>query len=465
MEKSETKAWLYFSGKIDNSLINQVTKSLERAGILTHQLDRSRPSGPGLLVFEIVTLELYECIRELTRNGIERVLTIPATTSAINTDQIWELLRAGASDVFAWDQSEEPGNEIAAKLERWEVEDRLTCSPLVQDNLVGQSPIWTCALRQIVEVAYFTNASVLITGESGTGKELVARLIHTLDQRPNKRELVIVDCTTIVPELAGSEFFGHERGAFTGAVMARDGAFALANGGTLFLDEVAELPFALQAELLRAIQERTYKRVGSNVWQQTEFRLVCVTNKDLTEAVAKREFRSDLYYRIANWTCKLPALRDRLEDILQLVDHFAQQLRPGTQSPKLTKAVQEYLLKRIYPGNVRDLKQLVSRIMYRHVGPGPITVGDIPEEERPSTEVGPVEWRDQSFENSIRRAVALGIGLKEIGRTAEETAIRITVGAEEGNLRQAARRLGVTDRALQMRRATKHKREQEHGTG
>ena len=308
-------------------------------------------------------------------------------------------------------------------------------------------------MRQIVEVARFTDASVLILGESGTGKELIARLIHTLDPRAKKRDLVVLDCTTIVPELSGSEFFGHERGAFTGAVTPRDGAFVLADGGTLFLDEVGELPLGLQAQLLRVVQEHTYKRVGDNTWQRTDFRLVCATNRDLLQEVQQGRFHCDLYYRLANWICKLPSLRERPEDILPLAQHFLTELRPDKKPPELDEPVRDYLVRRDFPGNVRDLKQLVSRISYRHVGEGPITVGDIPEDERPAEEFAQRDWRDGFFEQAIRRALTMGGGLKEISQAASDTAIRITVSDEEGNLQRAARRLGVTDRALQMRRA------------
>jgi transcriptional regulator with GAF, ATPase, and Fis domain len=339
--------------------------------------------------------------------------------------------------------------------------DAIVTSPVVRDNLVGKSPAWISLLRQIVEVATFTTAPILITGESGTGKELAARLIHALDQRPHKGELIVLDCTTIVPELSGSEFFGHERGAFTGAVSARDGAFALANGGTLFLDEVGDLPLRLQAELLRVVQEHTYKRVGSNVWQETDFRLVCATNRDLQQEESQGRFRRDFYYRIASWTCKLPPLRERPEDILPLADHFLQHLRPNEAAPRMDHPVRDYLLQRTYPGNARDLKQVVSRLSYRHVGSGPITVGDIPAEERPQTHSVPGGWRDEAFESVIRRAAVLGAGLKEITQAASDTAIRTVVTEENGNLRRAARRLGVTDRALQMRRAAERRRSNE----
>lgn len=294
---------------------------------------------------------------------------------------------------------------------------------------------------------------MLILGETGVGKEGIARLVHEMDPRPNKQPLVILDCTTIVPELSGSEFFGHERGAFTGAVAARDGAFALANGGTLFLDEIGELPLTLQAALLRVIQEGTYKRVGSNIWHQACFRLVCATNKNLEEEASRGKFRHDLYHRIAAWICKVPPLRDRSADILPIVHHF---LKEGKGVPiSLDEPVRQYLLNRDYPGNVRDLKQLVSRFCHRHVGLGPITVGDIPALERPATEDRHISWCDERFRSHIRMALESGMTLKEISRTAENEAIRIAIDDENGNLQRAASKLGVTDRTLQLRRAAR----------
>jgi transcriptional regulator with GAF, ATPase, and Fis domain len=328
-------------------------------------------------------------------------------------------------------------------------------SSFVKKTLVGTSQAWRCLLRQIIEVARFTDASVLIMGETGTGKELLARLIHELDPRTPKRELALVDCTTIVPELSGSEFFGHERGAFTGAVSPRESAFALADGGTLFLDEVGELPPGLQAQLLRVVQEHTYKRVGGNTWQHADFRLVCATNRDLLAGVKQGEFRSDLYYRIAGWVFKTPPLRERREDILPLAQHFLAQLHPGKQPPDFDVPVRDYLLQRDYPGNVRDLRQLVWRIGHRHVGPGPITAGDIPEDERLVYGTAFKDWRSAHFESAIRHALAIGVGLKKISQAAADAAIRIAVAEEEGNLQRAAKRLDVTDRALQLRRANR----------
>lgn len=433
---------------------NAILSALVHAGISTHACSSASSQGSGVLFFKEITPQLCEFLSEVSSRGLKRVLAISLSRTALIGGGSWKLLQHGASDVFAWEHSDDPAGEVAARFKRWESVDRIVRSPVVSDNLVGKSPEWVRVLRRVVEVAHFTDASVLITGESGTGKELVARLIHTLDTRPHKRDLVVLDCTTIVPELSGSEFFGHERGSFTGAIAAREGAFALADSGTLFLDEVGELPLPLQAELLRVVQEHTYKRVGSNNWQKTDFRLVCATNRDLLGEEANGWFRRDFYYRIAGWICHLPPLRQRAEDILPLVRHYLEKLRPD-DPPELDDTVREYLLKREYPGNVRELRQLVTRIVHHHVGPGPITVGDIPEDERPAPELMMGDWRDLHFDQAVRRALALGVGLKEIGRSAEDAAERIAIEDEQGNLQRAAFRLGVTDRALQMRRAAR----------
>jgi len=420
-----------------------------------HCASRSSSSrGPGIIFFDEITPKLFDLIREASQRGMERVIAVGLSRCGVKPAGIWSFLDAGASDVIAWHDSPDPAREVAARFERWLSVDAIVQSPLVRNNLAGQSAAWIRALRQIVEVANFTDSSVLITGESGTGKELFAQLVHTLDARGDKGSLVVCDCTTIVPELSGSEFFGHERGAFTGAVADRKGAFALANGGTLFLDEVGELPLNLQAELLRVIQERTYKRVGGNSWQKTNFRLVCATNRKLIEEQSRDRFRRDLYYRIASWTCHLPPLSERREDILVLAKHFIEQLRPDNP-PGLDESVRRYLVAREYPGNVRDLKQLVTRIVQHHVGPGVITVGDVPEDERPCGNDRPDTRGEEGMESAIRSAIAFGVSLKEIERTAGELAEKIVIEEEQGNLQRAAARLGVTDRALQLRRASR----------
>lgn len=381
------------------------------------------------------------------------VLAIVLAPRGIDPRVAWALLHAGAGDVLVWHELPDRGEQVSARLQRWQTIAALASSERVRAVLVGQSAVWRHLVREVVEVAAFTQASVLIMGESGTGKELIARLIHDLDQRPDKGDFVVVDCTTITPELSGSEFFGHERGAFTGAQNAREGAFAVANRGTLFLDEIGELPLPLQAQLLRVIQEQTYKRVGSNTWLQTAFRLVCATNRRLEAEVADGRFRGDLYYRLAGWICRTPALCERREDILPLALHFLACCGPDRRAPQIDEPVRQYLLSRDYPGNVRDLRRVVARLAHRHCGPGPITIGDIPEDERPASEAVRDGWRDGGFERAIHHAIDLGVGLKEIAQTTAETAIRLALEHEGGNLHRAAGLLGVTDRALQMRRA------------
>lgn len=450
---SHIRVWLHYLETGNAPPDQTIAQALVGLGIAVEALSQSTLSCPGILCFSEISPLLCQLLREVSRSGTTRVLAVAQSGTTLRNGQAWRLLEAGASDVLSWDDLIDPCAVIFARLERWHIVDILIRSPLVQESLVGNSPTWLGALREMIEVAHFTDASVLIMGETGTGKEQVARLLHALDARPNKRDLVVLDCTTVVPELSGSEFFGHERGAFTGAVAARDGGVALADEGTLFLDEIGELPPDLQAQLLRVVQERTYKRVGSNTWRHARFRLVCATNRDLLQESTAGRFRHDLYYRIANWICKLPPLRERTEDIIPLAYHFMRQLRPSVELPELDDTMREYLLTRPYPGNVRDLKQLISRIMYRHVGPGPITIGDIPESERPTSEATLETWHDTSFERVISRAVWLGVGLKEIRRVAEDVAVRIAISDAQGNLQCAAQTLGVTDRALQLRRA------------
>jgi transcriptional regulator with GAF, ATPase, and Fis domain len=396
--------------------------------------------------------DLAHAVRQFSGGGIRRLLAIAAPTVRLAPDDAWRLLAEGASDVFAWDHSAKPAEEVAARLRRWAEVEEIVQSSAVQDNLVGTSPAWLRVLRQIVEVARFTDCSILITGESGTGKELTARLVHALDTREDKGRLVVSDCTTVVPTLSGSEFFGHERGAFTGAISPRDGAFALADGGTLFLDEVGELPPQLQAELLRVIQEGTYKRVGSDTWRTTRFRLVCATNRRLDEAQAHGTFRKDLYHRIAAWVCELPPLRVRMEDILPLAQNFLRQFSASREPPGLDPAVLQYLLDREYQGNIRELRQVVHRLHTRHVGTGPITVGDVPDDERGACEVHGNGWRE-GFADSVRRALSHGATLREIGHAAQEAAIQMVLTEEGGSVKRASQRLGVSDRALQMRRS------------
>lgn len=448
------EVWHHFFGRVETEVQETVLKMLSKVGVNTYHFTPDA-SGSGIVFFADVNQSLCEFLRQSSRQGLDRVLAIAVCESEPSSRTIWNLLQAGASDVFGLHHSRDVGNEIASRIERWQLIDELLHSPLVENNLVGRSSLWVQSLRQVIEVARYTDAAILVTGESGTGKEMIARLIHTLDPKRSKRNLVVLDCTTVVPELSGSEFFGHERGAFTNAITQRDGAFALADGGTLFLDEVGELPLALQAELLRVVQEKTYKRVGSNQWQHTDFRLICATNRNLLEQEERGEFRRDFYHRIATWTCHLPRLDERVEDILPLAQNFLQKIYADREPPELDDAVCEYLLRRSYPGNVRELRQLITRIACHHVGNGSITAGDIPEPDRPQSNLESEDWRDAYFEQNIQRALIRGVGLKEITRAAEEAAEMLALDQADGNVARAAQKLGVNERTLQMHRAAR----------
>lgn len=447
-------AWCQFFQVSDGGLQKNIRTILTEKGLHLQEFNQNTPICPGLVFFKENSQALRDYLLDVTKLGLRYVIVIHCGDSLVSPEDSWQVLNAGACDAIDWNDNAMAAEAIISRLKRINKIEELLKSRAVTNNIIGKSSAWMKTLHQVVEMAHFTSSSALIMGETGTGKEMIARLFHTMDSRPSKGSLVLVDCTTIVPELSGSEFFGHERGAFTGAVSSRDGAFALANRGTLFLDEVGELPIGLQAQLLRVIQEGTYKRVGGNTWHQTDFRLVCATNRDLKQEVAHGNFRSDLFYRLSEWTCTLPSLRERSEDILPLVYYFIDQANPVGAKPELTKPVENFFLRRVYPGNVRELKQVVARIVYRYPGQGPLTIGMIPEEERIKDPETVGDWCNKQVEHGVRRALSSGFGLKEIGRKIENLAVQLAVEEENGNLQRAARRLGVTDRALQLRRAS-----------
>ena len=229
------------------------------------------------------------------------------------------------------------------------------------DEIVGDSPALTRVLKQ-VEIVAPTDSTVLILGETGTGKELIARAIHNLSGR-QERTFVKLNCAAIPSGLLESELFGHERGAFTGAIAQKIGRFELADKGTLFLDEVADIPLDLQSKLLRVLQEQEFERLGSTRTIKTNARLVAATNRNLAEMVAEKEFRNDLYYRLNVFPLTVPALRDRREDIPLLVRYFAQKLaRKMNKKIDSIPAESMTILSRYHwPGNIRELENLMER--------------------------------------------------------------------------------------------------------
>ena len=240
------------------------------------------------------------------------------------------------------------------------LEDELR-SEISFSDIVGKSTALRKVLQQVDTVGP-TDSTVLILGETGTGKELIARAVHQRSRRKHK-PLVQVNCTSIPKELFESEFFGHAKGAFTGAIKDRAGRFEAAAGGTLFLDEVGEIPLELQSKLLRVLQEKTYERVGEEKTRHADVRIVAATNQDLKKEVAAGRFREDLYYRLNVFPLKVAALRERKEDIPLLATHFVELLAKelGCPKPRLTRAGIETLQGCDWPGNIRELRNVIER--------------------------------------------------------------------------------------------------------
>jgi formate hydrogenlyase transcriptional activator len=229
------------------------------------------------------------------------------------------------------------------------------------ERIIGNSAALESVLEQVEQVAP-TNSTVLIEGETGTGKELIAHAIHNASQRCG-RALIKLNCAAIPLDLLESELFGHEKGAFTGAITQKIGRFEMADKGTLFLDEVGDIPPALQPKLLRVLQEQEFERLGSGRTHKVDVRLVAATNRDLIKMVARGQFRSDLYYRLNVFPILLPALRDRREDIPALVTHFMKMFsrRMGKQVDGISQETMAAFQFYLWPGNIRELQNLVER--------------------------------------------------------------------------------------------------------
>jgi formate hydrogenlyase transcriptional activator len=267
------------------------------------------------------------------------------------------------------------------------------------ETIVGNRGSLRGILSQVEDVAP-TNATVLIVGETGTGKEVIARAIHELSPR-RQRNMVKMNCAAMPAGLLETELFGHERGAFTGAINSRVGRFALADGGTLFLDEIGDMPLELQPKMLRVLQEREFEPVGSTRTTRVDVRVVAATNRDLREMVRDREFREDLYYRLNAFPIVLPPLRERKEDIPELVRYFVQ--RSASSMYKSIQTIPDetmrILIRHAWPGNIRELENYVARgVILSKDGvfaPGP------PDQCEPS----PSEITNPTLEKTVRQEI------------------------------------------------------------
>jgi formate hydrogenlyase transcriptional activator len=338
-----------------------------QAAIVSRDELRAEPVSPHSDIQSMVHAPLKG------RNGIVGVLTLGARREGAFSPedlpfltQIAHQVAIAVENAVAFGEVSDLNNKLA--LEKLYLEDEIR-SELKFEEIVGKSQALRSVLEQVETVAP-TDSTVLIYGETGTGKELIARAVHNLSAR-HANGFVKLNCAAIPTGLLESELFGHERGAFTGAISQRVGRFELANRGTMFLDEIGEVPLELQPKLLRVLQEREFERLGSTRTLRTDARLIAATNRDLEELVAEQKFRSDLYYRLNVFPVRVPALRERPEDIPLLVRHFVQQY-----SRRLSKTIESIpsetmttLVRYPWPGNIRELQNVIERTVILTKGP------------------------------------------------------------------------------------------------
>ncbi|WP_455385054.1 sigma 54-interacting transcriptional regulator [Acidihalobacter prosperus] len=297
-------------------------------------------------------------------------------------------------------------------------------------------------LRRLIEQVSKSEATVLIQGETGTGKEVVASAVHYLSPR-REQPFVAVNCGAIPADLLESELFGHEKGAFTGAITARQGRFELAQGGTLFLDEIGDMPLPMQVKLLRVLQERTFERVGSNKSIAVDVRVIAATHRDLEAEIAAGRFREDLYYRLNVFPLDVPPLRERREDIALLAEHLSARLeREGREGVRLSPGVLEALRRYDWPGNVRELANLVERLSIL-VPNGVAEVADLPHRVLDRIGVAPIAPAPAETSENIALAGLPegGLDLRDYLGQLEVSFIRQALEEAGGIVAHAAERL------------------------
>jgi len=344
------------------------------------------PVDLAVLDVQLPDMSGLEALAKIRGDEATRDLPIIVISGHATVDDAVQAIKLGASDFFEKPLVRERvlvsvHNVLHAAKAHRELA-RVTEEQLQRYEMIGRTPAIQRLFHEIEKVAP-TKASVLITGESGTGKELIARAIHRLSPRTDG-PFVKVNCAAIPRELIESELFGHERGAFTGALLRRRGLFEQAHGGTLFLDEIGDMELMAQAKVLRAVQSGEISRVGSEHVIRVDVRVLAATNKDLAKAVEGGTFREDLFFRLAVFPIRSPPLRERLEDIPLLAYAFMQQFASenGIRPKPIDEAVMQALVARKWPGNVRELKNVVERSAI--LSGERITIADLPEDPHAS---------------------------------------------------------------------------------
>ncbi len=403
---------------------------------------------------------------------LEQVTTLPERPLVVmvtgygTIESAVACMRAGAFDYALKPFSPSQIDVILKKAQSYRqllsINKLLTDDPEDDDSvLVGRGPAMS-RLRQLIDRVAPTDATVLVTGESGTGKEMIAREFYRRSPR-RSQPFIKVNCAAISENLIESEFFGHERGAFTGATERREGRFELANQGTLLLDEVSEIPLALQAKLLRVLQEREFERVGGNRTIKVNVRIVATSNRDLLSYVEKGDFRQDLYYRLNVFPVHVPALRERLEDIPVLAEHFLRRFsrKHGVKVTGFSDSARAAMQAYRWPGNVRELQNTIERAVILSESGRPVSAaalglpGDLVRFDTPTALLAQAEAEAAAaapapdmLSESAAPFFTDGAGAVLRLDELEKQAIRAALRQTAGNRTQAAAALGISIRTL-----------------
>mgnify|MGYP000377396023 CR=1 FL=1 len=465
MKKSETLAVLVLDDEV--RLADEIGEYLESKGFAVFIADRPSKAfqiihaQPIHIAMIDIKLPEYDGLTFLRKLRSEQ----PAIESIImsghgDMESVIEALRLGAFDYlrkpFSSMELQASIGRISRFLEVQQNYERTAkrCTELQdqlfsKSELIGHSPPMEFIREEIQRAAQFTDVSVLVHGESGTGKELVAQQIHLLSER-SSGAFVPVNCAAIPRDMFESEFFGHEKGAFTDAQMKRNGLFRTADGGTLFLDEVGEIPLELQPKLLRALEEKRVRPVGMDREVPADVRIIGATNRDLLDEVRQGRFRKDLYYRLAVMEIHVPPLRERSQDIPDLANFFYEQgcLRSGRQCKGLSPAVLELLSRYYFPGNIRELKNLIERMVILDRDPNEKELKAWLDPEHCGCTQDNVSG--QKYASAVCEDGYFGdetLNLEQI----EKHTIQLALQKSQGVQSTAARLLGITRQALDRR--------------
>jgi two-component system, NtrC family, response regulator AtoC len=417
----------------------EVQEAESGEGVLTSMSDSA--TTPDLILMDVRMPDKsgLDVLKELKRKDADQDLPVIMMTAFGGSRVAIDAMRLGAYDYITKPfDIEDVGQTLKRYFDRQRLNDKvLELSQLVgkgdpQDPLIGNSAAMQEVYKTIGRVAH-SDATVLITGETGTGKELIASILHRTSSY-SAGQLIKVNCAALPETLLESELFGHEKGAFTGAMNQRKGRFEMANKGTIFLDEIGEMTLSTQKKLLRVLQEREFERVGGSVTVKIDTRVIAATNKILPQEVEANRFREDLYYRLNVISIYLPPLRDRKDDIPLLVEHFVQKhrYRPDSAPSKVSESALEKLMEYDWPGNVRELENLTQRAVVLSQG-SVITAEHIHFS-------GTDSRRLLDLGERVRRGTSLPDLLGEVERTAIDEAISAT----EGDRKEAASLLGIS---------------------